>query len=70
VIIAAALGGQDGIETLGIEIEQIDLMAGFRKSGESLLSDGGVKTVVKWMAVDIQHAHRWCPGSDIRTLSR
>src|ERR1700722_19629320 len=58
VVVAATLGGQNRIETLGIEIEQVDLMTGLRKSGQGLFSDRGVKAVVERMAIDIQHAHR------------
>ena len=58
MVVPAAIGGQDRIETLGIEIEQIDLVAGFRLPGQGFLADGGMKAVVERMAIDIKHAHR------------
>ena len=57
MVIAAALRRQHGIETLGIEIEQVDLMACLLQPSQRLLANGGVKAVVERMAIDIQHAH-------------
>ena len=57
MVVAAALGGQNRIETLGIEIKQVDLVARFRKSGQGLFSDRSVKAVVERMAINIENAH-------------
>ncbi len=57
MVVAAPLRCQHWIKTFGIEIEQVDRMSRFLQSGQRFFANGGMKTIVKRMAIDIQHEH-------------
>ena len=60
VIAPPRLFGEHGIEQFGVEVEQIDLVAGRLEPLESRRADRAVEALPERMAIDVKNAHAGC----------
>jgi hypothetical protein len=57
VVMPPALLRQDGVEAFGVEIEQVDLMAGFFQPGERSDANPRVKALGQRVAIEVENPH-------------
>ncbi len=57
MILAAHLGREDGLETLGIEVAEIDLMPVRAQGRDARIADCRVETLFQRMAIEIENSH-------------
>src|SRR4030081_3291936 len=61
-------GGENGIKTLRIEVEQIRRVPRLLQSCQCFSADRGMEAVVERMAIDVQHAHHGSIFAKLRIL--